>query len=149
MMIEWSIITDMLNKLKSKVKLDGHELPDNIMDMANDRADGIFNPIEALDSEQVQKYTEFKKLKAEMDEEVKVLTEAKNKLEKKFARVKNLENFFTSSIELKHDLHNKMWRVNEKTGMVEVFDQERAMKEMKEMGFGEILPPNMFGNNDQ
>jgi chromosome segregation ATPase len=147
-MIEWNLITDMLNKLKTKIRKDGHDLPEDILKHADEKADSIFNPIEALGAEQVKVYNEFKALKAELDEDVKEATEYKNKLEKKFAKVKNLESFFTSSIELKHDLSNKMWRVNERTGMVEVFDQERAIKEMKEMGFGEIIPPNMFGGSD-
>lgn len=39
-----------------------------------------------------------------------------------------------------------MWRVNEKTGMVEVFDQERALNEMKEMGIDKIIPPSILDN---
>ena len=36
-----------------------------------------------------------------------------------------------------------------KTSMVEVFDQERAVNEMKAMGINEILPPNLFGDSDK
>lgn len=144
MMIEWKVISEMFGKLKSKIKLDGHDLPEDMLDQVENRADSIFNPIEALDADQVKVYNEFKNLKAELEEEAKAATELKNKLEAKFNRVKNLEKNFTSSIELKHNLDNKMWRVNEKTGMVEVFDQERAINEMKEMGIDKIIPPNLF-----
>lgn len=136
----------MFGKLKSKIKLDGHDLPEDMLDQVENRADSIFNPIEALDADQVKVYNEFKSLKTELEEDAKAATELKNKLEAKFNRVKNLEKNFTSSIELKHNLDNKMWRVNEKTGMVEVFDQERALNEMKEMGIDKILPPNLFGD---
>ena len=146
MMIEWKVISEMFGKLKSKIKLDGHDLPEDMLDQVENRADSIFNPIEALDADQVKVYNEFKSLKTELEEDAKAATELKNKLEAKFNRVKNLEKNFTSSIELKHNLDNKMWRVNEKTGMVEVFDQERALNEMKEMGIDKILPPNLFGD---
>jgi len=146
-MIEWKMMKELIKDIGSKMK--GLDLPDDILKGADENADAIFNPIEALDAEQVKIYNEIKEIKDSLEADLKVAIEIKNKLEKKQQRAKTLENFFTSSIELKHDLSSKMWRVNEKTGMVEVFDQERALKEMKEMGLGDILPPNMFGGNNE
>lgn len=147
MMLDWKIISKLLKEVGGKMK--GLDMTDDIIKVTSEKADAIFNPIEALDADQVKVYNEFKTLRAELDEDVKAATELKNKLEVKFNRVKNLEKNFTSTIELKHNLDNKMWRVNEQTGMVEVFDQERAQKEMKEMGLGDILPLNMFGGNHE
>lgn len=91
MMIEWKMISEIFGKLKSKIKLDGHDLPEDMLEQVENRADSIFNPIEALDAEQVKVYNEFKNLKAELEEDAKAATELKNKLEVKFNRVKNLE----------------------------------------------------------
>ena len=146
MMINWDQITEAI--LDIKKKMGAHiELPDDVFDQVKEKSNHIFNPREALDSEQVKVYNEFKDLKAIVEAEIKALKKAKEETEKKVNKVKNLENFFTSSIELKHDLSNKVWRVNEQTGMVEVFDQARAKQEMKEMGLNEILPPNLFGDD--
>ena len=148
MMINWDTIQEVMGKVKEKIKSTGIDIPVDMIDSMEKQADSIFNPIEALDAEQVDKYNQLKALKLDLDKEVKEATAFKERMEAKFNKVKTLENFFTSSIELKHDLSNKQWRINEKTSMVEVFDQERALKEMKGMGgFNEMFPTDLFGDN--
>jgi BMFP domain-containing protein YqiC len=145
-MIDYVAVQDILKKIKEKMQKEGYEISDDMLTQVHEKAGSVFNLIEALDADQVKTYNEFKSLKLEIDKDLKVAKEIKDKLEKKFARMKNLENFFTSSIELKHDLSNKTWRVNENTCMVEVFDQDKALEEIKEMTnfSGDIIPPNMF-----
>ena len=114
MMISWDVITDVINKIKDKVKSSGVDIPADVVEHMEKQADNIFNPIKALDAEQVKHYNELKELKKDLDKELEEAKAIKERMEKKFNRVKSLENFFTSSIELKHDLSSKVWRVNEK-----------------------------------
>ena len=147
MMIEWNKIIGMLGDITKQIKAkSGVDIPDDITEKIITNADLIFNPVEALDAEQVKVYNEIQTLRKDLDEMLKL----KDKFEAKVNRYKTLERFFTSSIELKHDLVDKPWRVNERTGMVEVFNKEKAQEQMKEMGLNEIIPPGFLDqlNND-
>ena len=148
MRLDWSDVNEMLGGIKNELtdKL-GHEVPltEETMKTINDKADTVFNPIEAMDETQVKVYNELKIVQAELDEIVKL----KEKFEKLHAKYKNLNDYLNSSVELKHDLGGQVWRINEKTGMIEVFNRDLAKEQMKGMGLGEILPPNLFDSDDK
>ena len=147
MMIEWNKIMGMLGDITKQIKAkSGVDIPADITEKIVTSSDLIFNPVEALDAEQVKVYNEIQTLRKDLDEMLKL----KDKFEAKVNRYKTLEQFFISSIELKHDLVDKPWRVNERTGMVEVFNKEKAQEQMKEMDLNEIIPPGFLDqlNND-
>ncbi|HLD91425.1 MAG TPA: hypothetical protein VI911_10510 [Patescibacteria group bacterium] len=145
MMINWNEVKETIEKLHKQLKNKfDTDIPEDMLDKVSKSADEIFNPVEALDAEQVKIFNEMKSLRNDLDEALKL----KEQLEKKLSRYNTLNNFFTSSIELKHDLVNKVWRVNEKTGIIEVFNTVKAKEQMKELGLDEMLPPNILGNDD-
>jgi len=144
-MINWNEVKETIEKLHKQLKNKfDTDIPEDMLDKVSKSADEIFNPVEALDAEQVKIFNEMKSLRNDLDEALKL----KEQLEKKLSRYNTLNNFFTSSIELKHDLVNKVWRVNEKTGIIEVFNTVKAKEQMKELGLDEMLPPNILGNDD-
>lgn len=147
MRLDWNDVGDMLGSIKGEIKEKlGHDIDitDETIKNVCEKADKVFNPIEAMDETQVKVYNELKIVKAELDEFVKL----KDKFEKLYSKYKNLNNYLNSSVELKHELTGQVWRINEKTGMIEVFNRELAKAEMKEFGLGEILPPGLFGSDD-
>lgn len=141
MMIEWNKVLGMLGEVTKHIKdKSGLNIPTDAIEKVIAHSDLVFNPVEALDAEQVKIYNEIQTIRKDLDEMIKL----KEKFETKVNRYKTLEKFFTSSIELKHDLVDKPWRVNERTGMVEVFNKEKAQEQMKEMGLNEIIPPGFL-----
>lgn len=145
MMIEWNNVMSTLGDITKQIKeKTGTDIPSDITEKIIAGSDLIFNPVEALDIEQVKVYNELQTLRKELDELLKL----KEKFQAKLNRYKTLERFFTSSIELKHDLVDKPWRVNERTSMVEVFNKEKAQEQMKEMGLNEIIPPGFFDQSN-
>ena len=148
MRLDWDDLGDILGGIKGELKEKlGHDIPltEETIKNVSEKADKVFNPIEALDETQVKAYNDLKAVKLELDELVKL----KEKFEKLNAKYKNLNNYLTSSVELKHDLSNKVWRINEKTGMIEVFSNDLAKEQLKEFGLDEILPAGLFGGNDE